>query len=105
MKQQFYRVARSKNGIYVLIDYLNFKGAGLNPREVSNEHRWGLLQVMLDMPDTVTQENVTKAFTISAAKTLIILIQNSAPNYRQIRFLHGWMRRLSSYANESLFSE
>ncbi|MFI5332917.1 MAG: hypothetical protein ACHQVS_02325 [Candidatus Babeliales bacterium] len=91
-------------GTYAVVDYLNFKGNGLNPLEESNGQRWGLLQVMLDMPTGLTQENMTKAFTLSAAKILIILVQNSAPDYRRFRYLHGWIRRISSYADESLFS-
>lgn len=90
-------------GTYALVDYLNFKGNGLNSLEESNGQRWGLLQVLLDMPSNLTQENITKAFTVSAAKILITLIQNSAPSYRRVRYLHGWMRRISSYADESVF--
>lgn len=90
-------------GIYALTDYLNFKGGGLNPKEKSNGDGWGLLQVLLDMPDNLTKDNVTKAFTVSAANILLRLIKNSAPDYRRIRFLHGWMRRLSTYVDSNIF--
>jgi len=84
-------------GTYTLVDYLNFKGAGLSPKEENNGQRWGLLPVLLDMPDNLTQENVTKAFAVSAAKKLLMRIENSAPDYKYIIFLHGWMKRISTY--------
>ena len=31
VRKQFYRVASSPNGLYPLIDYVNFKGEGINP--------------------------------------------------------------------------
>ena len=62
----------------LLIDYLNFKGSGLDPKEQSNGQRWGLLQVLIDMPDSLTEDKVNQAFTISAIKILVALVQNSA---------------------------
>lgn len=90
-------------GLYALIDYLNSKGDGLNPLEESRGDRWGLLQVLLDMPDNLNQDNITKAFTVSAAKILLRLIQNSAPDYRRVKFLNGWMKRVSTYADQNIF--
>lgn len=90
-------------GTYALIDYLNFKGSGLNPREVSKEHHWGLKQVLLDMPHDTTPDNAVKAFTVSAAKILIILIQKSSPEYNRIRFLRGWINRILTYSDQSIF--
>ncbi len=90
-------------GMYALIDYLNLKGDGLNPKEESNGERWGLAQVLLDMPDDLNYENVHKAFTISAAKILLRLVENSAPDYQRVKWLKGWINRVSSYANTTLF--
>ncbi len=92
-------------GIYALIDYLHFKGNGLNPQEEVNGQRWGLLQAMLNLPDNLTQDNITKAFAISTAEILLRLIKNSTPTYSRITFLPGWMKRVHSYANDKLFSE
>ena len=33
LEYQFYRVANSPNGLYALIDYVNFKGEGINDSE------------------------------------------------------------------------
>lgn len=82
-------------GTYVLVDYLNFKGDGLNPREELNGERWGLLAVLLDMPDKgINKHNVTKAFSDSAAKKLLTRIQNSS---KLEVFKEGWLKRLKTY--------
>ena len=88
-------------GTYILVDYLNFKGAGLNLPDQSKGRPWGLLSVLQDMPDDLNQENVTKAFTLSAAKKLIILIEDSEPEYRRIIFFGGWMARLNTYTKKN----
>lgn len=104
VEQNINLMMSSAQGTYALVDYLNFKGDGLNPKEESNGKRWGLLSVLIDMPNNLTQDNVTKAFTIAAAKKLLMLIEHSAPDYRRITFLAGWMKRLGTYSNSKLFS-
>lgn len=100
----FNAMSESILGRYALIDYLNFKGSGLNPREVSKLHHWGLMQVLLDMPSDTIVENAPQAFAISAAKILIILIQNSAPKYNRIKFLRGWINRIITYTDPNIFN-
>lgn len=86
-------------GTYALVDYLNFKGNGLSQAEELNGQRWGLLQVLMDMPNNLNRNNVNKAFAISAAKVLLRRIENSGPDYTLIAYLDGWMKRVSTYAN------
>lgn len=90
-------------GSYALVDYCNFKGTGLNPEENCKGKGWGLLQVLLDMPDDLTVETAPKAFTVSATKMLLLLIEDSAPDYRRVSFFPGWMKRVATYANKKLF--
>ncbi len=90
-------------GTYALVDYLNFKGSGLNPHEERKGERWGLLQVLMDMPDDLTEENVTKSFAICAARRLILLMSNSGPEYKSVKFLAGWIKRVSTYARPTIF--
>ncbi|MEX0940209.1 MAG: hypothetical protein WDZ41_02525 [Candidatus Babeliales bacterium] len=99
----FQLMKTSPLGSYALIDYLNFKGSGLNPRESINEQGWGLLQVLLGIPSEATQENISQAFAVSAAKILLKRIENSAPEYPLIKFLHGWIKRVSTYTNPNSF--
>lgn len=91
-------------GNYALIDYLNFKGDGLNPTEEINGSGWGLLQVLLDMSDHLTKETVTKAFAVSASKRLITLVENSAPEYKRVKFLSMWIKRVNSYWDPRTFN-
>lgn len=89
-------------GTYALVDYLNFKGNGLSQSEELKGQRWGLLQVLMDMPYNLTAENVNKAFAVSAAKVLLRRIENSAPDYTFIAYLEGWIKRVSTYANPGI---
>ena len=52
VKKQFYRVAQSPNGLYPLIDYVNFKGEGTSRTETYKGDGWGLLQVLENMKGT-----------------------------------------------------
>ncbi|MCF7900329.1 hypothetical protein K9K77_02355 [Candidatus Babeliales bacterium] len=91
-------------GNYALVDYCNFKGDGLNPKEESKGQRWGLLQVLQNMQE-VTPENAPKAFVASAAVILAQLVQNSSPEYNRTKYLSGWMKRIATYANNKPFEE
>lgn len=86
-------------GQYALIDYLNFKGSGINPKEECNGTRWGLLQVLLDMPNNLNEKNVTKSFAVSAAKILVQRIESTAPEYLHLQSLPGWINRVYTYCD------
>jgi hypothetical protein len=102
--QDIFNLMRSSLlGTYALVDYLNFKGSGLNPKEERKGERWGLLQVLMDMPTGLTEDNVCKGFAASAASRLITLINNSGPEYKAINFIVGWMKRVSTYAKPKIF--
>ncbi len=92
-------------GTYALIDYLNFKGSGLNRLADGTPQYWGLLQVLMDIPENVNKETILKAFTISAAKVLTRRVQESGPEYKLIKFFHGWMKRISTYSDPSLLPQ
>jgi hypothetical protein len=98
-----YNLLRSSTlGTYALVDYLNFKGCGLNKAESLNGQQWGLLQVLLDMQKNLTSEQAPKAFALSAAKLLVQRISNSGPEYKLINFLNGWIQRISTYYDQTL---
>ena len=102
--KRFNLMRSSLLGTYALIDYLNFKGDGLNPLEAVNNQRWGLLQVLLIMPADVNQQNAPAAFSLAASKILLRLIENSAPDYTRIKFLNGWIKRVSTYADQKILA-
>ncbi len=90
-------------GLYTMIDYLNFKGDGLNPQEERGGYRWGLAQVLSEMPSGLTKATVQQAFAISAVKVLVRLIEHAGTDYDRIRFLKGWVNRVSTYHDYKLF--
>lgn len=99
IKQQFYRVLRSKNGVYVLVDYLNFKGEGGDPSLSYNGHRWGLLQVLEGMQGNSEGIEALKDFRNSARHVLEQRVKNAPPERNEGRWLPGWYNRIASYVS------
>lgn len=93
---QFTLLAEDPNGLYALIDYLNFKGAGISPEETYNGQGWGLLQVLQDMPEHSTERPVV-SFVNSAKKMLEQRVKNSPPERNENQWLKGWFNRLDTY--------
>jgi hypothetical protein len=93
--QQFFRVVDAPNGLYALVDYVNFKGEGTNPNERYNEQGWGLLQVLGNMPGNTS--NVMTEFANAADKVLRERIQNSPPERGESRWYDGWKNRVKTY--------
>lgn len=96
VRQQFHRVAQQPQGVYALIDYVNFKGNGTNPKERYNGNGWGLLQVLEEMPGS--SKNVMAEFAQAADDVLTRRIQNAPKNEK--RWLPGWRYRLKTYTYE-----
>jgi len=94
LKKQFTRVAESPDGYYLLIDYLNFKGSGLNPKERYAGKGWGLMQVLGCMQGVVAAK---KEFAICAKKVLQERVKNSPPKRGEKRWLKGWFNRIDTY--------
>lgn len=84
----------SSQGTYALIDYTNFKGEGINPRERYRGQGWGLLQVLRNMDEGNEPLN---AFADSASAMLERRVENSPPQRDEKRWLAGWLRRIDSY--------
>ena len=97
VRKQFYRVASSPNGLYPLIDYVNFKGEGINPNERYNGQGWGLLQVLENMKGTETGKAALTEFTNSAKFVLQRRVNNSDPSKNEKNWLQGWLTRCHTY--------
>ena len=81
-------------GLYTLMDYLHFKGSGLDPRERYQRKGWGLLQVFQQMQQaTPTVEN----FVAAAEYVLERRVINAPPGREEHRWLPGWKKRLQTY--------
>ncbi len=94
LRQNFARVAAEPDGVYALVDYVNFKGEGTLQTERYRGEGWGLEQVLLQMED----EPPLKAFSHSAERVLAQRVKNSPPERREGRWLTGWLNRVRSYA-------
>ncbi|MFQ5632652.1 MAG: hypothetical protein ACE5I1_28115, partial [bacterium] len=97
LRQQFYRVARSPNGMYPLIDYVNFKGEGVLETERYHGEGWGLLQVLQQMKGTEKGVPALKAFANAARFMLARRVKNSPPERNEQRWLPGWYKRIDTY--------
>ena len=96
VQQQFDRLARTPQGCYALIDYVNFKGEGVLHTERYQGQGWGLLQVLETMHGTSDAGAVTE-FSNAAKATLIRRVHNAPAERRESKWLTGWIRRVNSY--------
>ena len=85
----------STQGIYAVLDYVNFKGEGTSPAERYKNEGWGLLQVFM-MMDPEAQDP-QKAFKEAAKKVLERRIENSPPERNESRWKNGWFKRIDTY--------
>lgn len=97
IKAQFYRVAKSKNGLYALIDYINFKGEGTNPKETYAGQGWGLKQVLLGMHGTAPGLGALKEFAQVAKQLLTQRIAHAPAERHEQKSLPGWKKRCDTY--------
>jgi hypothetical protein len=99
LEERFYRVAAVPNGVYALVDYVNFKGEGVNPAERYNGQGWGLLQALQLMNDAAPGQPSVAEFSRGCDAALTRRVQN-APADRQAAeqgWLPAWRRRLQTY--------
>jgi hypothetical protein len=104
IRKQFYRVARSPMGLYLLVDYVNFKGEGTSPKERYNGEGWGLLQVLENMNGEEKGPSALREFSRSAEAVLERRVRNSPPERNEKKFLPGWRSRLRTYGPENMES-
>lgn len=97
LRDNFYKMAGSRNGLYALIDYVNFKGEGVKPEEKYNGHGWGLRDVLLEMGPTEGGQASSNEFSEAARRVLQRRIKNSPADRGESRWSAGWMNRCESY--------
>lgn len=93
VRMQFYRVANSPNGLYALIDYVNFKGEGISGGRYGNTG-WGLRQVLENMRGSELGMSALVEFSNSAKYVLEKRANNSK---KDRKWLEGWFKRLDTY--------
>jgi len=95
VRTNFYHVAMQTNGVYALVDYVNFKGEGIAANEHYKNQGWGLLQVLENMDRNPA--DTMQAFIKSADQRLTRRVANAPRDER--RWLPGWRKRLKTYAS------
>jgi hypothetical protein len=81
--------------IFSLLDYVNFKGEGVNEKETYQGQGWGLKQVLLAMPEYY--ENPLRSFGLAADEVLTRRVKNAPRD--EFRWLKGWRIRVHGYQN------
>lgn len=98
IRANYAKVASTAHGSYALIDYVNFKGEGINPKERYKGLGWGLLQVLENMKPVGSGSAAATEFSASAKRMLNRRISNSNPSRGESRWRAGWLNRCSTYA-------
>ena len=96
VQANYNRTATSASGQYALIDYVNFKGEGINPKERYNGQGWGLLQVLQEMQGSATGHSAAVEFSRAAKKVMARRVANSGG--KDARWNAGWQNRCATYA-------
>jgi hypothetical protein len=84
-------------GNFAMIDYVNFKGDGLNPKERYQGQGWGLLQVLMEMKTPANARAAPAAFAEAAKTVLARRVANSPPERGEKRWLKAWQNRVGEY--------
>jgi hypothetical protein len=94
IEARFCALAATPAGRYALLDYVNFKGEGVDPAERYADHGWGLLQVLEGMSG---DSPAHRDFADAAAGVLERRVRNAPPARGEGRWLPGWLKRVDSY--------
>ncbi|MBM3207978.1 MAG: glycoside hydrolase family 3 protein [Chlamydiae bacterium] len=89
-------LSNTPEGLYALVDYLNFKGSGLSEKERYKNQGWGLLQV-LNLIDSEKNTIPIEEFVHAAQQTLETRVNNSNDPEKEKIWLKGWVNRVHRY--------
>jgi hypothetical protein len=89
------QIAKTSQGKYALVDYLNFKGEGTSLTERYSGQGWGLRQVVELMP--TDPKDPVAAFAETAKMLLKRRVNNAPKDRHEERWLPGWLARVETY--------
>lgn len=95
--QNINALAATPGGWYPLIDYVNFKGEGLNRHGGYHGQNWGMLQVLEIMRPAQPGPQTLNSFADAAYAVLARRVRNSPPQNNEARWLVGWGNRINTY--------
>ncbi|OYQ70002.1 hypothetical protein B9T11_07070 [Wohlfahrtiimonas chitiniclastica] len=97
VKENFNRLLNTPSGLYALIDYINFKGEGINQNERYQGQGWGLLQVLEAMDPNVAKKDLMQSFRTAAKTVMSNRVKNAPKERNEERWLAGWHNRIDTY--------
>jgi len=97
IKQKLSFMLHAKDGLYPLIDYVNFNGEGIFQTERYKGQGWGLLQVLEAMKMPLDENHAVLEFVNAINIILERRVDNSPPERNEIRWLPGWKNRIATY--------
>lgn len=86
------KLSSTPEGLYALVDYLNFKGLGLHELERYKGEGWGLIQVL-----TYLSEHHSADFSSAARHVLERRVKNAPDPEKEKKWLKGWLSRVNTY--------
>lgn len=95
LRDHLQQLIASPGGAYAVVDYVNFKGEGLSAQETYQGQGWGLLQVLLAMPED--GEPALQRFRTAAKNTLTRRSELAPRAIERERWLPGWLARIDTY--------
>jgi len=93
IKSNLEKLTSTPEGVFVLLDYINFKGEGISDKEAYQGEGWGLKQVLLAMPKQYKKPR--RAFAFAADEVLTRRVKNAPRD--ESRWLKGWRIRIHAY--------
>ncbi len=99
VRDHLLQLIATPGGAYAVIDYVNFKGEGLSAQEKYQGQGWGLLQVLLAMPEK--DGAALQRFRIAAKNTLTRRAELAPRAIERERWLPGWLARIETYREPS----
>ncbi len=97
VQARYQALAATTQGLYSLVDYVNFKGEGLKPTERYQGEGWGLLQVLEEMRGYPLGRAATAEFSRAASEVMRRRVANSPAARGEQRWLAGWLNRCNTY--------
>lgn len=94
-------VENTPNGLFALIDYINFKGEGILESERFKGWGWGLVQVLEEMKMPKDEAEALPEFVRAAQLVLERRVRNSAISEEELKRLQGWKHRVLRYLSIS----
>jgi hypothetical protein len=94
IRTNFERVAGEPQGLYALVDYVNFKGEGTLASESYHGEGGGLLQVLEEMRSGPAASEFSRA----ADRVLTRRVANAPVARDEKKWLPGWRNRIRTYA-------